>query len=310
MRKSILFIVCCVGLVCNAIAVQWVGTHDLRPVLCDDGRTGVFELIGITFPGNSPAERKRLATRCGATDESMLAFVPTIPDLLNVYTGRTVTVRGKRGRAVWLVDDNGTEINADIVRRGLVLAPRTGERKYVDKLKEAEREAARTGAGMWALEPRTDPTLALRFDYESRTDKETVSDLSEQYSWHRTNDKTVKHTRVVELKVDASAAKRRVDLVIHYQFKKATYDGRQHDDDKRDLVFTAAETMRESILPGEVKTITLTSPSVESRRHFDSSGSEHSYKRGEEFVGDVVVVKCGERELFSHGALKAVASSQ
>lgn len=271
-------------------------------IITDGARTNAFKLYGVLFPTKKTF--KQFAKGSDVKAKDLTDFLPTINNELNKYAGRAVNIKKSFRKSLWLEDSNGNSINVEVVRSGLALPDKNVKRQYKKELNKAKCEAVKNAVGIWSLPVANDPTRAVRIECSSKNVKKTEENKSRGYSSFYTKDKLWKNTREINLTFDTFDLKRKIDLVIKYQFKISSYDGSYNKSNKRNITFSKIFEKEVSLYPPDPINIVIKSPEKKLRKHFDSDGREYSYLQGEDYAGEAVLIYYKGEVIFKRGELK------
>jgi len=222
---------------------------------------------------------------------------------LSKYAGTTVKIKKGFRQGVWLEDSNGNSINLEVVESGIALPIKNAKREYKNKLLKAKDKAIKNAVGTWALPSANDPTRDMRIEFSSKNIKKKKGSRIQQYSGFYSKQSTWESMRKITLDFNTLDLKRKIDLVIKYQFKIASYQGGGNKGNRRNVFFSNIHTKNVTVFPPEnIKTI-IESPKLALNK-YSVSGGGHSSLSGKDYVGETVVVYYNDKVIFKRGELK------
>ena len=230
--------------------------------------------------------------------------LPNLNNYLSRYNGRTVKIKKSFRNSLWLEDSNGKSINLEVVETGFALPDKNVKHEYKKQFQKAKGEAIKNAAGIWALPTCSNPSRDIRIEFSSKNIKTKKSDNSGNHSSYYTKDITWNNVRKIILDFNTHDLKRKIDLVVKYQFKIVSYAGSYNKSNKRNVTFSDISKKTITIYPPEQTNIIIESPGVELRKHFDSDGREYSYLQGKDYVGEAVAIYYNDEVIFKRGDLK------
>ena len=270
-------------------------------LITDSRKTNKFKLYGVIFPTKKAL--KQFAKDSDLKVKDLADFLPNINNQLNRYADRTVKIKKSFGKSLWLEDSNGKSINLEVVENGIALPNKNVKRQYNNQLLKAKGEAIKSAAGIWALPPAKNPTHDIQVDFSSKNIKKKTRDRSRQYSSSYSKYKTWEIIREITFNFNTHDLKRKIDLVIKYQFKIASYEGGYHRTDKRNVSFSTVYTKNVTVFPPENINIIIKSPKVTLNK-YSYSGGNYSYSQGKDYVGEAVAIYYNDEVIFKRGDLK------
>ena len=267
----------------NSKSYTCISASNGRFLITDSRKTNKFKLYGIVFP--TKKNLKQFAKDSDTKVKDLTDFLPNINNQLNKYNGQTVKIIKNFRNSLWLENSNGKSINLDVVENGVALPEKNVKRQYKNNLIKAKCEAIKNAAGIWALPHDSDPTHDIRIKFSSKN-----------VTWN--------NVRNIILDLNTHDLKRKIDLIVKYQFKIVSYAGQYNKSNKRKVSFSDIAQKTITIYPPEQTNIVIKSPVVELLKHFDSDGREYSFLRGKDYVGEAVAIYYNDKVIFKRGDLK------
>ncbi len=280
----------------NSKSYKCISASNGKFLITDSTRTNEFELYGVIFP--SKKSLKKIALKSNTKAKDLSDFLPYLNSQLNQYAGQSVKIKNNFGKKLWLEDANGKSINLEVVEKGFALPVRNLKRQYKKQFQKAKYEAIKNAAGIWILAPDNDPTQDIRIDYSSRNIIKDKKSSSHKYSASSyTKNKSWNNLREITFDFNTFDLKRKIDLVIKYQFKLTNHDG------KRNMSWSNINKKNISLFPPDDIKIMIKSPEV-SMRKYSNSDAANSSVSGKDYAGDAVVIYYKDEIIFKRGDLK------
>jgi len=281
-------------------------------VITDSIKTNKFKLYGVIFPTKKTI--KLFSKDSDTKVEDLKNSLPNLNNYLSRYNGRTVKIKKSFGRSVWLEDSNGKSINLEVVESGIALPVKNVKRQYKKQFQKARCEAVKNAVGIWALPPDRDPSRDVRIKYSAKNmikDKESRSYKYSASSY--TKNKKWNNIREITLDFNTFDLNRKIDLLIKYQWKIASYEEGAYRrtnnrgyrrSSKRDISWSEIYRKTISIYPPDNQQIVIKSPEVSMRKYTDSDDGATSLS-GKDYAGDAVAIYYNDEEIFKRGELKS-----
>ena len=285
----------------NSKSYTCISASNGKFLITDSNKTNKFKLYGVVFP--TKKNLKQFAKDCDTKAEDLKDFLPNINNHLNRYNGRTLKIKKSFRTGLLLEDSNGKSINLEVVENGIALPEKNVKRQYKNNLLKAKGEAIKNAAGVWALPPCSNPTRDMRIEFSSKNIKKKKETRTHQYSSSYSKHKTWENMREITLDFNTFDLKRKIDLVIKYQFKIVSYQGSGNRTNKRNVFFSKIHTKNITVFPPEnIKTI-IESPKLTLYK-YSYSGGNYSYSEGKDYVGEAIAVYYNDEVIFKRGDLK------
>ncbi len=270
-------------------------------------KTNVYKLYGVEFPFKKWMQ-KQFALNCFTSSKNFKKFLPTINRQLNSYEGAELIVKKKFDKYLWLETSDGRVVNLEVIKEGIAL-PKTSriKREYLSLLKNAKHTAIKNENGIWNLPPRYNPADDLKIKKNSNNIKTKIKERRSRHSSFYTVRKTWENSREIKLEFDTVKLKRKIEVIIKYQFKKKVYSNDNYDygrPDKSKLSFSKIFTKKVVLFPPEKKVVTLKSSKITLTKYFDSDGAKYGHTSGQDYAGDAIEVYCDKELIFKQGDLK------
>ena len=270
-------------------------------LITDSRKTNKFKLYGVIFP--SKKSLKKIALKSNTKAKDLSDFLPYLNNQLNRYAGQSVKIKNNFGRELWLEDANGKSINLEVVEKGFALPVRNLKRQYKKQFQKAKYEAIKNSAGIWILAPANNPTHDIRIEFSSKNIKKKKEVRTHQYSSSYSKHRTWESMRKISLDFNTFDLKRKIDLVIKYQFKIVSYKGSGNRTNKRNVFFSKVHTKNVTVFPPENINTIIESPKLTLYK-YSYSGGNYSYLEGKDYAGEAVAVYYNNEVIFKRGDLK------
>ncbi len=285
----------------NSKSYTCISASNGKFLITDSRKTNKFKLYGVVFP--TKKNLKQFAKDCDIKVEILKNFLPNFNNYLSRYNGRTVKIKKSFRNGLLLEDSNGKSINLDVVENGIALPVKNVKREYKENLLKAKGEAIKNASGIWALPSCINPSRDIRIEFSSKNIKKKKETRTHQYSSSYSKHKTWENMRKITLDFNTYDLKRKIDLVIKYQFKIVSYEGSGNRTNKRNVFFSKIHTKNVTVFPPEnIKTI-IESPKLTLYK-YSYSGGNYSYSEGKDYVGEAVAVYYNDEIIFKRGDLK------
>lgn len=272
-----------------------------RFLITDSNKTNKFKLYGVVFP--TKKNLKQFAKDSDTKVEDLKNSLPNLNNYLSRYNGRTVKIKKSFRSGLWLEGSNGKCINLEVVENGIALPDKNVKHEYKKQFQKAKGEAIKNAAGIWALPACSNPSRDIRIEFSSKNIKKKKETRTRQYSSSYSKHRTWENMREITLDFNTFDLKRKIDLVIKYQFKIVSYEGSGNRTNKRNVFFSKIQTKNITVFPPENTKTIIESPKLTLYK-YSYSGGNYSYSEGKDYVGEAVAIYYNDEVIFKRGELK------